>query len=67
MVTSHRRLVAAVVAAGMLAVPARNGFTQVPRLQQCYHIKEVEPDGACSICANTCMGTGWKCCFIISN
>lgn len=67
MVPRHRMVAAAVIAAGMLAVPVASGFAQLPRLQQCYHIKEVEPDGACSICADNCMGSGWKCCFIISS
>jgi hypothetical protein len=32
---------------------------------QCYH-QSGEPNGTCSICGDTCLGTGYKCCKIVT-
>lgn len=54
------------VAGGMLGFGVEAGSGQMPPIQQCYRIQDVDPIDACSICMNRCLGDGYKCCIIVS-
>lgn len=60
-----KRAIAALVAAaaGGLLGGATAGLGNGPA-QQCYYRPLLDPPTACTGCADTCMGEGYRCCSI---
>ena len=62
----RKSFLAAAVAGAALAcvLGARPVSTQA--IQQCYYRAKIDPVDSCTICANTCLGGGARCCIIVS-
>jgi hypothetical protein len=54
-------LASASATAGPAAPPA-----QTQTIQQCYFVPIRDPDNSCTSCANTCLGSGYRCCIIVA-
>lgn len=57
-------LAAALVGAAIGTTKSLNAAEEEQGPNQCYH-KVGEPNGTCSVCANTCLGSGYLCCTIV--
>lgn len=62
-----RKALMIALAAGVgfvISVPLAGAETATQGKNQCYHYSW-EPQTACSTCADTCLGGGYKCCTIL--
>jgi hypothetical protein len=41
------------------------GFSVEEGKQQCYYRAGIDPENACTGCADSCLGAGYRCCTII--
>ena len=66
MSTRSKLVTTLAVVGATLGFGAEMGSGQTLRTQQCYHLQDIDPPDACSICMNRCLGDGYKCCLILT-